>query len=189
MSWPAINRPNHRQGHITDRYTKAIEQLGKLEGDKPNIEVRLGGIYALERIARDSPRDHWTIMEVLTAYIRQNARADTSPSQLELDPASNSSRPVQPRTDIQAILTVLGRRERGEDREKGSLDLSQTNLKGAHLRKAHLEDANLTAAQLQGAFLGEAQLQGARFLTVDQIKAVENWEHAHYDSEFKAALA
>src|SRR5947209_20071799 len=38
-----------QQGHITDRYTKAIEQLG---ADKLN--VRLGGIYALERIAVDS---------------------------------------------------------------------------------------------------------------------------------------
>lgn len=45
------------QGHITDRFTKAIEQLGKLDGDRPNIEVRLGAIYALERIAIDSPRD------------------------------------------------------------------------------------------------------------------------------------
>ena len=63
------------QGHITDRYTKAIEQLGKLDNDKPNIEVRLGAIYALERIAHDSPRDHWTIMEVLTVYVRQNAPA------------------------------------------------------------------------------------------------------------------
>ena len=55
------------QGHIMDRYTKAIAQLGKLEDGKPNIEVRLGGIYALERLASDSPRDHWTIMEVLSA--------------------------------------------------------------------------------------------------------------------------
>src|SRR4029453_11591667 len=39
----------NRQGHITDRYTKAIEQLGR---DK--LDVRLGGIYALERIATDS---------------------------------------------------------------------------------------------------------------------------------------
>jgi hypothetical protein len=63
------------QGHITDRYTKAIEQLGKFDGDNPNIEIRLGAIYALERIAHDSPRDHWTIMEVLTAYVRQNSPA------------------------------------------------------------------------------------------------------------------
>ena len=41
------------QGQVTDRYTKAIEQLGS---DK--LDVRIGGIYALERIARDSARDH-----------------------------------------------------------------------------------------------------------------------------------
>ena len=46
---------------MTDRYTKAIEQLGPDKG----LDVRIGGIYALERIARDSPRDHPTIMEVL----------------------------------------------------------------------------------------------------------------------------
>src|SRR5664280_1939441 len=38
-----------REGHLTDRYTRAVEQLGS---DK--IEVRLGGIYALERLMRDS---------------------------------------------------------------------------------------------------------------------------------------
>jgi hypothetical protein len=56
------------QGHITDRFTKSIEQLGN---DK--LEVRLGAIYALERIAYDSSRDHWPIMETLTAYIRENS--------------------------------------------------------------------------------------------------------------------
>ena len=38
---------------MTDRYTKAIEQLGS---DK--LDVRIGGIYALERIALDSDKDH-----------------------------------------------------------------------------------------------------------------------------------
>lgn len=152
------------QGHITDRYTKAIEQLGKLDGDKPNIEVRLGGIYALERIARDSPRDHWTIMEVLTAYVRQNARVNTSASQPELDFITDRSQLIQPRTDIQAILTVLGRRERGEDREKGRfLDLRHTNLKGADLRRAHLERAKLQQAHLEGADLYQAHLDSAYF--------------------------
>jgi hypothetical protein len=44
-----------QQGQVTDRYTKAIEQLGS-----STIDVSLGGIYALERIARDSSRDHPT---------------------------------------------------------------------------------------------------------------------------------
>ena len=53
------------QGQVTDRYTKAIEQLGS---DK--LDVRIGGIYALERVARDSAIDHPTVMEVLAAFIR-----------------------------------------------------------------------------------------------------------------------
>ena len=56
------------QGHITDRFTAAVEQLGS---DK--MAVRLGAIYALERISKDSRRDHWTIMETLTAYVREHA--------------------------------------------------------------------------------------------------------------------
>lgn len=34
----------------------------------------LSGIYALERIAQDSKKDHWPIMEILTAYVRENAQ-------------------------------------------------------------------------------------------------------------------
>jgi hypothetical protein len=56
------------EGQITDRFTKAIDQLGS-----PKLELRLGGIYALERIARDSEKDHWPIMEVLTTFIRVHA--------------------------------------------------------------------------------------------------------------------
>ena len=63
------------QGHITDRYTKAIEQLGS-----DNLDVRLGGIYALERLAQDSPqRDQPTVVEVLGAFIREHSRRHDSP--------------------------------------------------------------------------------------------------------------
>ena len=55
-----------QEGQITDRFTKAIEQLGK-----ESLAVRLGGIYALERIARDSESDHWAVMEILTAFVRE----------------------------------------------------------------------------------------------------------------------
>jgi hypothetical protein len=65
----------NREGQITDRFTRAIDQLGKTD-DKGNklFEIRLGGIYALERIAVEAPEEyHWPIMEVLTAYVRQHA--------------------------------------------------------------------------------------------------------------------
>lgn len=56
------------QGQITERYTKAIEQLGST-----GLDVRLGGIYALERIAVDCARDHPTIAEVLSAFVREHS--------------------------------------------------------------------------------------------------------------------
>ena len=57
-----------REGQVTDRYTKAIGQLGSKK-----LDVRIGGIYALERVARDSRRDHPTVMEVLAAFIREHS--------------------------------------------------------------------------------------------------------------------
>ncbi|MGY6547876.1 MAG: hypothetical protein ACXIU7_02550 [Roseinatronobacter sp.] len=56
-----------QEGHMTDRITKAVEQLGAektvkdqhgasrtVERTVPNIEVRMGAILSLERIAQDS---------------------------------------------------------------------------------------------------------------------------------------
>ena len=63
-----------RDQQVTERFTRAIDQLGATDdktGD-PRLEVRLGGIYALERIALDSPkRDYSTVMEVLTLSKRR----------------------------------------------------------------------------------------------------------------------
>ncbi len=159
-----------QEGQITERFTKAIDQLAATDKDgNPAIEVRLGGIYALERIARDSVRDHWTVMEVLTAYVRKNAAwKDAKPASSD-DTAEPPTDTAQPSAgipelpiNIQAILTVLGRRERGEGREQGRrLNLLATDLRQADLRGAHLEGAILIRAHLELAFLRDAHLQGA----------------------------
>src|SRR5829696_3096563 len=45
------------QGQITERFTRAIEQLGAQDDKgKKKLEIRLGGIYALERIDKESPK-------------------------------------------------------------------------------------------------------------------------------------
>jgi hypothetical protein len=195
------NLETTREGQITDRFTKAIAQLG----DTEHLAVRLGGIYALERIAKDSKEDHWPIMEVLTAYVRETAprlpkppkdaqpsKGDQSPweeTQMlgsgQEPPTTQKQRPPRPAADIQAILTVLGRRTQTYgDGEQQRLDLANTDLIGAQLQRAYLEDANLQeanlgvaqlqgayliGAQLQGATLGGANLEGAYYLTVEQL--------------------
>jgi hypothetical protein len=57
-----------REGHTTERFTKAIDQIGS-----DNIDVRLGGIYALERVARNSPADRPQIQYLLGGYIRNHS--------------------------------------------------------------------------------------------------------------------
>jgi hypothetical protein len=151
-----------QEGQITDRFTKAIAQLGEQGPEK--LAVRLGGIYALERIARDSERDHWPIMEILTAYVRENApwkeeeqRSTEEISPCETQPTQSFQSPPKLTTDIQAILTVLGRCARTFGKGKGQhLDLRRTALRGADLRGAHLEMTFLSMKTLYQAQLDPA---------------------------------
>jgi uncharacterized protein YjbI with pentapeptide repeats len=167
----------NRRGQVTERFSKAIDQLGaRGEEEFEKLDIRLGAIYALEQIARDSPELHWPIVEILTAFIRVHTKAAAStkgpdPSEIAHGggaPPSVSGRKVA--TDIQAALTVLGRRH--ADRDQGQVDLSEANLQGAYLMEANLQGAyfgganlqgtRLVGANLQGAYLGGANLQGGR---------------------------
>ncbi|MBD2033906.1 pentapeptide repeat-containing protein [Leptolyngbya sp. FACHB-321] len=150
---------------VTDRFAKAVEQLGSKEPD-----VRIGAIYSLERIAKDSSKDHWTIMEVLTAFIRNR-----SPLPKDRKPDSKQQL-ADITTDVQSALTVIGRREVRHDREGESLNLQRTNLSRANLNGAILINANLNVAHLsranfRGANLNGANLRGAILRGADLINA------------------
>jgi Pentapeptide repeats (8 copies) len=169
-----------KEGQITERFTRAIDQLGKTDdreakdpknksgaddavtGQAKSLAVRLGGIYALERIARDSAQDHPAIMEILTAYVRQNAGW-----RVEMEQSQSTASDLH--ADIQAILTVIGRRSLTfENGETQRLDLSATNLNWAVLNQANLNGmvmnlVHLENAQLKGAKLRDAKLLDARF--------------------------
>jgi hypothetical protein len=135
-----------REGQVTDRYTKAIEQLGS---DK--LDVRIGGIYALERVARDSAKDQLTVMEVLTAFIRQYSAKQW--------PETGSGRWTRP--DVQAAVTVVGRRAAKRDIQDRPIDLYRAVLISANLNGANLSGATLRGATLRGADLRDAILVGA----------------------------
>jgi uncharacterized protein YjbI with pentapeptide repeats len=154
-----------RSGQLTERFTRAIEQLGS---DKH--EIFLGGLYALERIAHESPDDRASIAEVLTAYIRAHApwpplssKPHSSEATTEKMPALRTRAP-----DIQAVITVLGRGGLAQTTtiDVGlafgvSLDLGGVDLRRASLSSADLQRAFLTGAQLQNSTLIGAQLQEA----------------------------
>ncbi len=158
-----------REQQLTDLYVKAIEQLGS-----EKLQIRLGGIYALERIARESPKDHWPIMEVLTAFVRANAsfNEETEPY-LTFEKPGSTPTPEKPRTDIQAVLTVLGRTAvaYAQEGEKRTLDLRATYLAGVDLHNANLQRALLWKSDLQYANLMEANFCKAEFYKANLQKA------------------
>jgi uncharacterized protein YjbI with pentapeptide repeats len=165
---------NFSQGEnrlITERFTRSIEQLGNKEET-----IRIGGIYALERIAKDSPRDGWTIMEVLSSFVRGKQKIESQ----------DTSKLPAIKTDAQAALTAIARRKINLENEHQYLDLSDTNLTAANLVsakldrvklnnailvKADLHNVNLNLANLSHANLNSANLTQAQLDRSNLIQA------------------
>jgi hypothetical protein len=152
------------QQRITETFSNAIEQLGS---DK--LEVRLGGIYALERISQESPQDHWTVMENLTAFVRERTRPEAERLAKPLEQRlaerafrlwENASRPEgrsdefwaaaveqenggEPTgTDIAAVLAVIWRRS-GKHRALEIKDERILDFRRAVFQRAHLPRVHL----------------------------------------------
>lgn len=152
-------------GLITDRITKAVEQLGAektvwedgTQTSKPNLEVRLGGIYALERVLRDGNNDCITVLEILCAYVRNNSPVSSA----EPDPAFRETRPLP--IDIQSILDVIGRRNPDPDEGDYKLDLRHCNLQLANFRGGMFDNAGFNGIYMNYAVLNKVKLNGAWF--------------------------
>jgi len=82
---------------ITELYAKAVEQLGN---DK--APVRLGGLYALERLTQDNPAHRQTIIDVICAYLRMpfsvRAAPTSKPEPEATEDPHPSERSTQPET-------------------------------------------------------------------------------------------
>jgi uncharacterized protein YjbI with pentapeptide repeats len=142
---------------ITERFSRGIEQLGSEQ-----METRLGAIYTLEKIAKDSPQDHWTIMEIFAAFIRENAPIieEEIEDEDELEEELSEELLKIP-TDIQAALTVIGRRNAELDPKDLRLDLRYTDISGADLTEANFSKADLSGANLSDVMLYTANLMEA----------------------------
>lgn len=188
-----------QEGQITERFTRAIEQLGAVDHfGNPVIEIRLGGIYALERISTESEKDYWPIMEILTAYIRENSacdekcnlkvKRDTSQNEASSDTIKKVSSLDTTNgisLDIQAILTVIKRRNYSFTREPYGLDLRNAYLYKADLLEAHLEGANLINTNLSHADLRKAHLERINVQSILPLKATKtNLEGAHLEGAY-----
>ncbi|GGN22246.1 pentapeptide repeat-containing protein [Streptomyces fuscichromogenes] len=173
-----------------------MDQLGS-----GRLDVRIGGVYALWRIADHSVRDHEAVVSIMAAYLRAHLpRPPREPGSPAAEASINSVRPLETRgADAQTALTCLGvlRREPRPDWLNVSLTdlrradcdglwLTGVNLDGACLEAASvyqvdLSKASLIAANLRHAELGtsilhqvrciEADLRGAHLVKADVREA------------------
>jgi uncharacterized protein YjbI with pentapeptide repeats len=122
---------------ISNQVSKGFEQLAS---DK--LAMRLGGIYALEGVMKGSDQYHQPVLEALCAFVRESTKGNASD---------------ETATDVQAALTVIGRRGPGE----GGINLQSARIPKAELSRADLAVADLHRATLRGADLHRATLRGA----------------------------
>ena len=177
------------RGLLNERYQKGAEMLGS-----EFLFVRVGGIYALQRLAEEHAEQyHVQIMRLFCTFV-------CHPTEDKDDTAIFSTKLDRIREDVQAAMTAIGTRSDAdiilEDKEEFRRDLdgamlpgailhkanlsftslrntklSRAILPGAILHKADLTGANLTAAKLFGANLTDADLFGANLTNADLTDA------------------
>lgn len=131
-----------------DPFLAALDYLGHAQAT-----VRIGGILALERCARQGG-DLRACTGTLAAYVQQWAVVDS--------PAGRN----RPGFDVTAALAVLSRLLPSGDPLRNLADLRRVHLAGleltdADLSRFHLEHADLSGSDLRGANLGGVNFRGA----------------------------
>ena len=164
-SWVAHKQADTAErGHNNERYQKCADMLGN-----DVMTTRMGGVYAIERLAQEHPREyHVQIMKLLCAFLRHQARdgggeakAERQESLLDLDAAAQAIGECRRR------LAEKGRLEGVE----GDFypDLRDANLFGANLERANFSNANFSNANLDNADLSGAVFRQAQGLSQEQL--------------------
>ena len=149
------------EGQRQERMKIAIEHLGHRSDS-----VRLGGAYELFHLAEDTGALRQTVLDILCAHIRQTTGQREYRKRYESKPSE----------EIQSILTLLFVQE--HDVFEGlRINLRESWLKGAELRKSRLENAILSGANLQNADLIGAHLDKAILARAQLQRAILQGAH------------
>lgn len=169
------------QGQVSERFSRAVEQLGATNADKSAaIDVRTGALFSLMRIGLDSKTNAQPAFLVAATYVRNNYRPPRKPR----PHGCKGFHP--PRPDIATALTFVLpavaeklledtrdltlRGLRGTDLDGLALDglvLNRFNLTGIKLRDASLVDADFRDSKLSFARFDRACLRRADFRDAD----------------------
>ena len=156
-----------QQNLLNERYQQGAEMLGS-----DVLAVRLGGIYALQRLAEEHPEQyHIQIMRLFCAFAR-NPPIDDRVETTWVPPDSEIRRL---RVDVQDVMTTVSachaRQIKLERDTKFRLELSGANLAGIYLSNANLAEANLHSVDLSDAQLEGGILSGASFWDTNLCRA------------------
>ncbi len=188
-----------QQSLLNERYQRGAEMLGN-----GVLSVRLGGIYALRRLAEEHPEQyHIQIIELLCAFVRHPTKDE------EWEALQGNNTTHSPREDVHAVMQAIGTRNdfqvdleqqahhrldlHGADLRDQNLhnlnlsesQLSYAKLSDAYMSRTNLSDANLYKADLSGAKLASVNLTGA-FLSGANLSCIKecygtNFSNAVFD--------
>ncbi|MFC8276840.1 pentapeptide repeat-containing protein [Streptomyces sp. NPDC057271] len=162
---------------VASSYNETVANLGD-----DSMNVRISSIYALKRMMEESPREQPAIVQVLSAYVRDRAKAPKSKAQID---AAHRDRDARPADDVQAALNVLGKRPGGGDdgevidlrhaflvgADFAAGDFSHADFRGADLTRAYLQDGWFQDVWFSGATMTGATLSGSFFVDAEFVDA------------------
>ncbi|NMQ18894.1 pentapeptide repeat-containing protein [Candidatus Competibacter phosphatis] len=177
---------------ITDRFSKAVDQLGTVrrvphnqsasetgvksswEEERPNIEVRLGGLYTLQRISEDSLPDHIRVIETICSYVRLNS--------LRQAITDEDAKPPRLDIDIEVALNILGKRSY----ERCVFEMN--NLLPLYLMRATLPNSNLNSLKFPFADFQSCDLRYTTLRYTDLRQAWLEWTNFQFADFHKCRL-
>ena len=168
------------RGVMSDRYQKGVEMLNSSKDI-----VRMGGVLALDRLAREHPGEyHVQVMDLLCGFIRSFEFVGRPVSEGSKGVPRERGRMALVPQDVRRAARAVGECRRELNRKSGlgieagfsldlahadlpAMDLKGANFTGVILARANLADVILASANLVDADLAGADLAGANLAGAD----------------------
>jgi len=151
-----------RRGQLDERFDRAVQQLG----NQGSIDVRQGGIHALEDLMQDSPPYRPKILKYLASFVREHA------------PVSGCTEGKRVPEDVRAAVGVIGHNNIRPDTRayEYSVDLRFTCLSGIDLVGMDFVRAYFAGSDLSGSELTGADFTGAYLLSANlgRVSAIQS---------------
>jgi len=155
------------RGFRNERYQKGADMLGS-----ETLTTRMGGLYALELLARDHPEDYLDqIIKIIATFVRHPSQGEETHAPEQ----SGAGNPLPYRRDVLEAVWVISRlNEINVQHDKPNLslaDLSYMRFTSGSPTPKNFTNFDFTGAKLNHAEFPGANLTGANFLEANLTNA------------------